>query len=37
MALMFQSIFTFAKMPMDALQAIVDWAGDIGRETDSAR
>jgi ferrous iron transport protein B len=28
MALMFQSIFTFAKIPMDALQAIVDWAGN---------
>jgi ferrous iron transport protein B len=27
MTLMFQSIFTFAKVPMDALQAIVDWAG----------
>ncbi len=27
MTLMFQSIFTFAKIPMDALQAIVDWAG----------
>jgi ferrous iron transport protein B len=32
MTLMFQSIFTFAKVPMDALQAIVDWAGNtIGR------
>jgi ferrous iron transport protein B len=27
MTLMFQSIFTFAKIPMDALQSIVDWAG----------
>jgi len=27
MTLMFQSIFTFAKIPMEALQAIVDWAG----------
>jgi ferrous iron transport protein B len=27
MTLMFQSIFTFARIPMDALQAIVDWAG----------
>jgi ferrous iron transport protein B len=27
MTLMFQSIFTFAKIPMNALQAIVDWAG----------
>jgi ferrous iron transport protein B len=27
MTLMFQSIFTFARLPMDALQAIVDWAG----------
>ena len=32
MTLMFQSIFTFAKIPMDALQAIVDWAGAmVGR------
>ncbi len=32
MTLMFQSIFTFAKIPMEALQAIVDWAGSsIGR------
>jgi ferrous iron transport protein B len=32
MTLMFQSIFTFAKIPMDALQAIVNWAGDaIGK------
>ena len=29
MTLMFQSIFTFAKIPMDALQAIVDWAGAL--------
>ena len=27
MALMFQSIFTFAHLPMDALQAGVDWLG----------
>jgi ferrous iron transport protein B len=27
MALMFQSIFTFARIPMDALQAAVDWTG----------
>jgi ferrous iron transport protein B len=27
MTLMFQSIFTFAKIPMEALQAIVDWSG----------
>ena len=27
MALMFQSIFTFARIPMDALQAGVDWLG----------
>ena len=27
MALMFQSIFTFAKIPMEALQAAVDWLG----------
>ena len=32
MTLMFQSIFTFAKIPMDALQFIVDWAGTmVGR------
>jgi ferrous iron transport protein B len=32
MTLIFQSIFTFAKIPMDALQAIVDWSGaTIGR------
>jgi ferrous iron transport protein B len=32
MTLMFQSIFTFAKIPMEALQAIVDWAGStIGK------
>ena len=29
MTLMFQSIFTFAKIPMDALQTIVDWAGTL--------
>jgi len=29
MTLMFQSIFTFAKIPMDALQAIVNWAGTL--------
>jgi ferrous iron transport protein B len=28
MLLMFQSIFTFARIPMDALQATVDWLGD---------
>jgi ferrous iron transport protein B len=27
MALMFQSIFTFARLPMDALQNAVDWLG----------
>ena len=27
MTLMFQSIFTFAQLPMDALQAMVDWLG----------
>ncbi|HVY68527.1 MAG TPA: ferrous iron transporter B, partial [Verrucomicrobiae bacterium] len=27
MALMFQSIFSFARIPMDALQALVDWFG----------
>ena len=27
MALMFQSIFTFARIPMDAMQAAVDWFG----------
>jgi ferrous iron transport protein B len=27
MTLMFQSIFTFAKIPMEALQAIIDWSG----------
>ena len=37
MTLMFQSIFTFANIPMDALQAIVDWAGRRDRQTDSAR
>lgn len=32
MALMFQSIFVFARLPMDALQAGVDWlAGAVGR------
>jgi ferrous iron transport protein B len=32
MALMFQSIFTFARIPMDALQSGVDWlAGTVGR------
>ena len=32
MTLMFQSIFTFAHLPMDALQAMVDWLGGaIGR------
>ncbi|HVV02435.1 MAG TPA: ferrous iron transport protein B [Verrucomicrobiae bacterium] len=31
MALMFQSIFSFAKIPMDGLQAAVDWlAGAVG-------
>ena len=29
MALMFQSIFTFAVYPMDALQAAVDWLGGL--------
>jgi ferrous iron transport protein B len=29
MALMFQSIFTFAHYPMDALQALVDWLGAV--------
>ncbi len=29
MALMFQSIFTFARIPMDALQAGVDWLGGL--------
>ncbi len=29
MALMFQSIFSFAKLPMDALQAAVDWLGGV--------
>jgi ferrous iron transport protein B len=29
MALMFQSIFTFAKIPMDAIQAGVDWLGGV--------
>ena len=32
MAVMFQSIFTFARIPMDALQTGVDWlAGTVGR------
>ena len=32
MAVMFQSIFTFARFPMDALQAGVDWLGNqVGR------
>jgi ferrous iron transport protein B len=32
MTLMFQSIFTFARIPMDALQAGVDWLGGfVGR------
>jgi len=32
MALMFQSIFTFARLPMDALQSGVDWLGAaVGR------
>ncbi len=30
MALMFQSIFTFAHIPMDAIQAAVDWLGNAG-------
>lgn len=29
MALMFQSIFTFARIPMDGLQAGVDWLGNL--------
>src|SRR5262249_16747138 len=29
MTLMFQSIFTFARIPMDALQAGVDWLGGV--------
>ena len=29
MLLMFQSIFTFAHIPMDALQAAVDWLGNL--------
>jgi len=29
MTLMFQSIFTFARIPMEALQAIVNWAGTL--------
>jgi len=32
MTLMFQSIFTFARIPMDALQQAVDWlGGEVGR------
>jgi ferrous iron transport protein B len=32
MMLMFQSIFTFAKIPMEALQSAVDWLGNgVGR------
>ena len=32
MTLMFQSIFTFARLPMDALQTGVDWlGGTVGR------
>jgi ferrous iron transport protein B len=32
MTLMFQSIFTFARLPMNALQAGVDWVGgEVGR------
>jgi ferrous iron transport protein B len=32
MALMFQSIFTFARIPMEALQSCVDWLGGaVGR------
>jgi ferrous iron transport protein B len=29
MALMFQSIFTFARLPMDAIQFVVDWTGGL--------
>ena len=29
MMLMFQSIFTFARIPMDALQSLVDWVGGV--------
>ena len=29
MALMFQSIFTFAHYPMDAIQSLVDWLGGV--------
>jgi ferrous iron transport protein B len=29
MTLMFQSIFTFARIPMDALQSLVDWVGGV--------
>ena len=31
MALMFQSIFSFAHIPMDAIQAVVDWLGGVRR------
>jgi ferrous iron transport protein B len=32
MAVMFQSIFSFARIPMDAIQAVVDWIGGaVGR------
>ena len=31
MAVMFQSIFTFAHIPMDGIQAGVDWLGGEGR------
>ena len=33
MALMFQSIFTFAHYPMDAIQAGVDWLGGVVAKT----
>jgi ferrous iron transport protein B len=29
MAVMFQSIFSFAKIPMSAMQAVVDWLGGV--------
>ena len=32
MTLMFQSIFTFARFPMDALQAGVDWLGALAQK-----
>jgi len=32
MTLMFQSIFTFARFPMDALQAGVDWLGGLAQK-----